>query len=62
MSAYVSLALVVKTLDGRQLTFEAAPTDTVAALKRRYEEKEGVAEDAIRFIHSGRVRCRVAPH
>ena len=56
VSAYVSLALVVKTLDGRQLTFEAAPTDTVGALKRRYEEKEGVAEDVIRFIYSGKVR------
>ena len=48
------MQLFMKTLTGRTMTLNAEPTETVADLKKKMEEKEGIPADQQRFVFAGK--------
>uniref|UniRef100_A0A6B2LW52 Ubiquitin-like domain-containing protein n=1 Tax=Arcella intermedia TaxID=1963864 RepID=A0A6B2LW52_9EUKA len=44
----------LKTLTGKKIQIELAPTDTVLALLEEIEKKEGISPSKTRLIHMGR--------
>lgn len=47
------MQVFVKTLDGRTITLDVERTDTIAAVKRKIQNKEGVSPDMQRLIYQG---------
>jgi hypothetical protein len=47
------MTIKVRTLTGREIEIDIEPTDTVARIKERLEEKEGIAPDQQRLIFAG---------
>jgi len=46
--------LKIKTLTGKEIEIDIEPTDSVARIKERVEEKEGIPPAQQRLIHAGK--------
>ena len=49
------MLLSIKTLSGRKISLEFEESNTIADVKRKLEEKEGVPVEQVRLIHGGKV-------
>lgn len=49
-----NMQITIKTLTGRKQVFNFEDTDTVQDVKRQLQEKEGIQENQIRLIYSGK--------
>merc|ERR1711939_686030 len=50
----MSMQTFVKTLNGRSITVEVESNDTVAVLKNKIHEKEGIAPEEQRLVFAGK--------
>lgn len=48
------MTIFIKTLNGRSMTFEVKPTETVDRLKQLVEEKENIAPHMQRLLFGGK--------
>lgn len=48
------MQIFVKNLTGKTLTLDVEPTETIASMKQKIMEKEGVPPDHQRLIFSGK--------
>ena len=48
------MQVFVKTLTGKTITLDVAPTETVESLKAQIEAREGIPCDQIRLLAAGR--------
>ncbi len=50
----MSFQIFVKSINGKSRTIDVNSTDTIASLKQKLQEKEGIAVDEQRLIYSGK--------
>jgi large subunit ribosomal protein L40e len=48
------MTVFIKTLDGRSMTFQVKPTETVDKLKKLVEERQNIAPDMQRLLFGGK--------
>ena len=48
------MTIFIKTLDGRSMTFQIKPSETVDKLKKLVEERQGIAPDMQRLLFGGK--------
>lgn len=48
------MQIFVKTMNGKSIAFEVEAEDTVASLKEKIAEKEGVPTDQQRLVYNGK--------
>lgn len=49
------MLLSIKTLSGKKISLEFEESDTIATVKKKLEEREGVPVEQVRLIYSGKV-------